>query len=163
MKDVDFPPFHKTDDLIDHILARYHNVHRTELAALQPLAQKVEIVHANDPAAPKGLSQALLNLTKRMEDHMMKEELILFPAMRADVRNGIENPIAVMRRDHDDHAEYIEEIKHLTADLTPPDHACGSWRALYAGTKKLLDDLAQHIVLENDILFPRFEQNLRGH
>ena len=163
MKHADFPPLHETGDLIDHILSRYHNTHRTELAALQPLAQKVEIVHADDPAAPIGLARTLANLAQRMEDHMMKEELILFPAMRANARNGIENPISVMRRDHDEHAEYIEEIKRLTADLTPPDHACGSWRALCAGTQKLLDDLTQHIVLENDMLFPRFERNLRGH
>ncbi|MCA8901985.1 MAG: hypothetical protein KDA53_12125 [Hyphomonas sp.] len=52
----------------------------------------------------------------------------------------------------------IAHIRSLTANLTPPDHACGSWRALYSGTEKLLDDLAAHMALENDVLFPRFEE-----
>lgn len=149
---------HETGKLIDHILARYHEVHRAELADLHPLAQKVETVHEDDPDVPKGLANALRMLAQEMEDHMAKEEMILFPAMRAGGGVGIEHPIAVMRADHDNHAEYITLIRQLTDDLTPPDHACGSWRALYAGTEKLLRDLAAHIGLENDVLFPRFEQ-----
>ena len=31
-----------------------------------------------------------------------------------------------------------------------------SWRALYAGVRKLSDDLTNHIHIENNILFPRF-------
>lgn len=89
---------------------------------------------------------------------MMKEEMTLFPAMRAGGGPGIEHPIAVMRADHDDHAENIALIRRLTCDLTPPEHACGSWRSLYGGLSALLDELAAHIALENDVLFPRFEQ-----
>jgi len=148
----------ETDDLIDHILARYHETHRADLAALGPLAEKVERVHADDPDAPKGLAQALSGLAGEMEDHMAKEEMVLFPAMRAGGMRGIEHPIAVMRAEHEDHARNIALIRHITGNLTPPDHACGSWRALYAGTRKLLEDLAAHIALENDVLFQRFER-----
>lgn len=147
----------ETDALIDHILTRYHEKHRKDLAALLPLALRVEQVHADDPDAPKGVAQAIRALAQEMEDHMTKEEMILFPAMRAGGGPGIEHPIAVMRADHDDHARNIVLIRHLTGELTPPDHACGSWRALYGGLAALLDDLAAHVALENDVLFPRFE------
>lgn len=147
----------ETDVLIDHILERYHEMHRADLASLMPLADRVERVHADDPDAPKGLARAIRTLAREMEDHMRKEELILFPAMRAGGGPGIEHPIAVMRADHDDHAGNIALIRQLTNDLTPPDHACGSWRSLYGGTATLLEDLAAHIALENDVLFPRFE------
>jgi len=89
---------------------------------------------------------------------MTKEEMILLPAMRAGRAPGIEHPIAVMRADHDGHAGNTALIRQLTDGLTPPDHACGSWRRLYAGAEKLLEDLTAHIALENDVLFPRFEQ-----
>lgn len=148
----------ETDALIDHILSRYHETHRSELPNLIQLAEKVGMAHAEDPQSPKGLAEALTILLHEMEDHMAKEEMILFPAMRARGRPGIEHPIAVMRADHDDHAEGIQKIRDMTSNLTPPDHACGSWRALYAGTEKLFDDLTAHIALENDVLFPRFEQ-----
>jgi regulator of cell morphogenesis and NO signaling len=147
----------ETDALIDHILTRYHAVHRAELPELVTLARKVETVHAEDPEVPTGIAEALSYLQHAMEDHMAKEEMILFPAMRAGGAPGIQNPIAVMRADHDDHAEEVALIRELTLDLTPPEHACGSWRRLYAGTSKLFEDLAAHIALENEVLFPRFE------
>lgn len=147
----------ETGALIDHILSRYHEIHRADLASLVPLAERVEQVHADDPEVPQGLARALGTLASEMEDHMAKEERILFPAMRAGGGPGIEHPIAVMRADHDDHAENIAKIRQLTKDFTPPEHACGSWRSLYGGTATLLDDLAAHIAMENDVLFPRFE------
>lgn len=148
----------ETDALIDHIQTRYHAVHRSDLAGLLPLAERVEQVHADDPQAPHGLAQALMTLRREMEDHMAKEEAILFPAMRAGGMQGIDHPIAMMRADHDEHAAGIARIRALTGNLTAPAHACGSWRALYAGTEKMLDDLAAHMALENDLLFPRFER-----
>lgn len=147
----------ETGALIDHILTNYHEMHRADLASLVPLASRVEQVHADDPDAPKGLARVLALLAREMEDHMAKEERILFPAMRAGGGAGIEHPIAVMRADHDDHAESIALIRQLTRDLTPPEHACGSWRSLYGGTATLLEELADHIALENNVLFPRFE------
>ena len=147
----------ETGALIDHILSRYHDEHRADLADLLPLAAKVERVHADDPEAPKGLAAALAVLAEEMEAHMSREERILFPAMRAGGGPGLGQPIAAMRADHDDHAGTIARIRRLTQDLTAPTHACGSWQALYAGTERLLSDLATHIALEDDVLFPRFE------
>lgn len=89
---------------------------------------------------------------------MTKEEMILFPAMRAGGGLGIAHPIAMMRADHDDHAENIALIRQMTYDLTQLNHACGSWQSLYGGLIALFEDLAAHIALESDVLFPRFEQ-----
>ena len=36
--------------------------------------------------------------------------------------------------------------------------ACNTWRALYTGLAQLREDLINHIHLENNILFPQFEQ-----
>jgi regulator of cell morphogenesis and NO signaling len=153
--EIPVPP--ETSALIDHILITYHEMHRADLASLLPLAERVEAVLADDPDAPRGLARALASLSREMEDHMFKEEQILFPAMRAGGGAGIAQPIAVMRADHRDHAEAIRVIRHITHDLSPPEHACGSWRSLYSGTATLLDELEAHIALENDVLFPRFE------
>lgn len=148
---------HETGALIDHIVARYHQMHREDLASLVPLAERVEKVHLDDPEVPQGLARLLSVLASEMEAHMAKEEMILFPAMRAGGGPGIEHPIAVMRADHDDHSANIAHIRKLTNNLVPPDHACGSWRSLYGGIATFLEELAAHIALENDVLFPRFE------
>jgi regulator of cell morphogenesis and NO signaling len=52
-----------------------------------------------------------------------------------------------MRHDHDDHADQLRGIEHITHGLTPPDGACGSWIRLYAGVEKFADDLVIHMHL----------------
>lgn len=148
----------ETSALIDHILSRYHETHRAELGHLQQLAEKVVAVHGGDPQVPRGLVRALAELASEMDMHMAKEEIVLFPVMRAGGMDGIDQPIQVMRSDHDGHAESIALILHITKNLTPPDYACGSWRRLYDGLRKLLTDIDTHMMIENDILFPRFEK-----
>jgi len=150
-------PPQETGALIDHILTNSHVMHRAGPASLAPLAERVEQVHTDDPDAPEGLARALTSLAREMEDHRAKEEMNLFPVLHTSGGAGIEHPIAVMRADHDDHAANIALIRQLTNDLTPPDHACGSWRSLYGGTATVFDALAAPIALENDDLFPRFE------
>jgi len=147
----------ETNALIEHIEARYHAVHRDELAELIPLAEKVERVHSDHPEAPRGLADLLRTMESEMDEHMTKEEQILFPMMRTGGHPMIAHPIAVMRHDHDGHADQLRGIEHITHGLTPPEGACGSWIRLYAGVEKFADDLVTHMHLENDILFPRFE------
>lgn len=153
-----------TDDpvaLTHHIERRYHARHREQLPRLAELAEKVEAVHSGDAHVPEGLAALLRRLIGEMEVHMKKEELILFPAIRRGGGPGIEHPIAVMRADHDDHDAEMAEIHRLTADLTLPDGACRTWSALYEGLAEFSADLKDHIRLENDVLFPPFEEAAR--
>lgn len=150
-------PIHDAAALTKYIETRYHQRHREQLPDLAELAQRIETVHAGDDNVPAGLSELLRRLIGEMEVHMKKEELILFPAIRKGGMPGIENPIAVMRADHDDHDRDITEIRRLTNGPTLPDNACGSWSALYAGLDEFMTDLTEHMHLENDILFPQFE------
>jgi len=145
------------EDLIELILDRYHRVHRRELSELRQLARRVERVHADHPAVPKGLSDLLDRLQAELESHMEKEEQILFPLMRGGGAPMIVHPIAMMRHEHDEAGEDLKVISELTGDLTLPAEACNTWRALYAGLAKFAEDLTEHIHIENNILFPKFE------
>lgn len=146
-----------TPDLIAYILSRYHDTHRTELASLIPLAQKVERVHGDHEDAPLGLSQALAAIHDELASHMAKEEAVLFPMMLRGGHPMIGHPIAQMRHEHDDATSLLTQIDHVTNGLTLPEGACGSWTALYPGVRKFTQDLVAHIHLENTVLFPRFE------
>lgn len=154
---ADTAPVHDAAELTRYIEARYHARHREQLPALADLAGKVERVHVGQEHVPAGLSDLLRQLIGELEVHMKKEELILFPAMRKGGGAGIEHPIAVMRSDHDDHDREIAEIRRLTGGPTLPDGACRSWTALYAGLDEFITDLTAHIRLENEVLFPMFE------
>lgn len=146
-----------------HIETRFHRTYRDMLPELAALALKVGRVHSDRPEAPHGLGALLRGLIGALEVHMKKEELILFPAIRRGGMSGIENPILVMRADHDDHQSEVAQIRALTQELTLPNAACRSWTALYDGLAVFLNDLNANIRLENDVLFPRFETtSLRG-
>ena len=53
--------------LIDHIVSRYHEIHRQELPELLALARKVERVHHDVPEAPLGLADVLERLSAELE------------------------------------------------------------------------------------------------
>lgn len=145
-----------TEALIGRILERYHAVHRRELPELVRLAHRVEAVHRQNPQVPAGLGDLLEEVEQELTSHMMKEERILFPMMLAGQGASAGGPIAVMRHEHDDHGAQLARIMALTADATPPEGACTTWRALYSGIRKFAEDLTEHVHLENNVLFPRF-------
>ena len=147
-----------TDDLIELIETRYHAAHRRELPELVRLARRVEAVHKDHPAAPRGIAALLERMSSELEEHMQKEEQVLFPLMQRGGHPMIAQPIAVMLAEHDDHGAHLRALESLTGDFTAPDGACPTWRALYVGTKKLADDLVEHIHIENNVLFPRFQK-----
>ena len=147
---------HESAALVDHIIARYHDTHRRELPELVQLARKVEKVHAKRSDVPRGLADLLERMSVALQQHMTKEELILFPAMKQSMAAGLDMPIARMRHEHDDHGAHLRELDRLTNGITVPADACRTWQALYAGLAKLVDDLMEHIHLENNVLFPRF-------
>ncbi|TLX56083.1 iron-sulfur cluster repair protein YtfE [Stutzerimonas nosocomialis] len=141
--------------LIDHLLARYHERHREQFPELIRLAARVEQVHGERSECPRGLAEHLWQMQQELESHMLKEEKILFPLLRRDIGSPqASGPISVMRLEHDQHGEALARLAELTNNITPPAHACNTWRALYRGLDELRDDLMQHIHLENNILFP---------
>jgi regulator of cell morphogenesis and NO signaling len=140
-------------DLIDHILRRYHEVHREQLPELIRLARRVEQVHCERPDSPAGLAEHLTEMQQELESHMQKEEQLLFPILRSGSGAMPLGPISVMRMEHEQHGEALQRLAMLTHDITLPRDACNTWRALYLGLRTLRDDLMDHIHLENNILF----------
>ena len=147
-------------ELIDHILARYHEVHRQQLPELIRMARRVEAVHRDNPQVPVGLADHLEAMHEELVSHMLKEEQVLFPMLKSGGTPMVVHPIGMMRAEHVDHGEALDQLNALTNDATPPLGACNTWRALYAGIAQLGDDLIHHIHLENNVLFPQFEASV---
>lgn len=145
-----------TDRLIEHILARYHEVHRRELPEAIRLARKVEAVHGADQAVPKGLADHLSLIAADLEDHQQKEEQVLFPMMRMGGAPMIRFPIGRMMAEHEEVDGQLAQLWELAGGFVAPEGACGSWRELYRLCGKIHDDLIEHMRIENEILFPRF-------
>lgn len=144
-----------TDTLIDHIVTRYHDVHRQQLPELIRLAQTVERVHAGHPDCPVGLADYLEKMLAELELHMHKEEKILFPMIKREMMEMAGSPVAIMRYEHDQHGAMLTHARQLSRDYVLPRGACDTWRALYLGMIELEKDLMDHIHLENNLLFER--------
>ncbi|WP_066272811.1 iron-sulfur cluster repair protein YtfE [Hydrogenophaga palleronii] len=143
-------------ELVDHILTRFHAVHREQLPELIRLARKVEQVHGERTDCPTGLAEHLSAMAQELESHMRKEEDVLFPMIARGHGAMAGAPITVMRMEHDDHGVALRRMEELTDGITAPRAACTTWRALYAGLRTFRQDLMAHIHTENNILFERF-------
>jgi regulator of cell morphogenesis and NO signaling len=140
--------------LVDHIESRYHEPLRPMVDDLIAMARKVERVHGDKPACPRGLADRLEKARVDLHEHLGKEENILFPAIRRGLATALRPPISRMRVEHDEHGETLRELRALTTDFVPPEGACRTWQALYLGLAQLESELHEHVLVENHILFP---------
>ena len=104
---------------VDHILQRYHNVHRAQFEELVPLAQKVAQVHAD--TFPAEIAELLAYMQNELLMHMMKEERMLFPMINQGVGRGAAMPISVMMHEHEEHDRAIARLKELTDNFQAPE------------------------------------------
>jgi len=142
--------------LIDHIVATFHVPLREELPRLEAMARKVHQVHGEkDPERLKEIVTIVVALKSELLMHMIKEEEILFPMIAAGQGAMATGPVSVMEAEHDGAGHMLRRLDELTDHYTPPEGACNTWRALWAGLADLERAMHVHIHLENNILFPR--------
>ena len=143
------------DELIRHLVDFYHPRLRRDLEQVVAMAERVEARHAERADRPAGLASHLRAMAAELDQHMMKEEQILFPMILSGRGALAGGPISVMEREHADAAADLRRTRELTAELTAPQDACNTWRSLYLRLGALESELKDHIHLENNVLFPR--------
>ena len=149
--------------LVGHLLRHHHPYTKTALIELAPLLDKVVRVHGEQHAELHELNKLFAELHDDMDMHLMKEENILFPYMLALESDSppaaqfgtVANPIRMMMMEHEHDSLILNKMLEITSHFTLPPGACTSFTALYAGLHDLVNDLLQHIRLENDIVFPK--------
>lgn len=149
-----------TPALIDLIVRRYHQVHMEDLAEAVILAEAVEAVHAANPACPRGLTRLLSRMAADLAPHHRMEERVLFPLMLRAEADGTPLPMTRAGHDHNQLEGQLEDLVRLTGYFCAPSDACVTWRELCQLTSKLYADLREHLRLENEELFPRFDGQL---
>ncbi|MEE8526563.1 MAG: iron-sulfur cluster repair di-iron protein [Thermoanaerobaculia bacterium] len=141
--------------LIDHILQHYHEPLKEELPRVEAMARKVHQVHGDKDPALGEILDVYLALKAELDQHMMKEEQILFPMILEGQGATADGPISVMESEHEAAGQMLARLHTLTGGYEVPDGACNTWRALWAGLADLESSLHEHIHLENNVLHPR--------
>jgi regulator of cell morphogenesis and NO signaling len=154
--------------LIDHIVNKHHHYVKESMPMILAHLEKVSTRHGDRNPELLKVYQLFAELKMEMEQHMYKEENILFPrikevnnALKAPVlrwfvdRQFLSAPINIMQDEHEKAGDIMHEIKKLTANYTPPAEACTTYRLSFNELKQFEHDLHRHVHLENNILFPR--------
>jgi regulator of cell morphogenesis and NO signaling len=149
-------------ELCAHIVDHHHAYLREELPAMRALVDKVAKAHGRAHPELLDIRATFTAMADELEQHMVKEEQVLFPACVA-LEGGdasgfafgsVENPIGVMLHEHDEVATGLSELRALTHGYEVPDDACASYRSMLDRLHTLETDTHRHVHEENNILFP---------
>ena len=150
-------------ELVDHLESTHHKYLGEALPYLDGLVKKVAGVHGERHPELFPIADIFYRLRADLEPHLMKEERVLFPMIREMYASTevpmfhcgtLQNPIRMMCAEHDTVGELLGQLSVLTSSYTPPDDACGSYMALYAGLAELEANTHLHVHKENNLLFP---------
>lgn len=154
------------DRLIDHIVSTHHAYVRVAMPTLAHHLAKLVAAHRGRRPELTRIAAAFDELRHELQQHLMKEEHVLFPyirelATRSADRPGpspfgtVEHPIRMMEREHGEAGDDLRHIRALTNGYTPPADGCATYRLAFAELAHFERDLHRHVHLENDILFPK--------
>ena len=154
------------DLLADYIEKKNHRYVQEKTEVIKPYLTKICQVHGKGHPELLEISDLFNESAQLLAAHMKKEELILFPYIRKMVlsKGGelpthnfgtVQNPIEMMKEEHNVEGERFRKVSELTNNYPPPEDACNTFRVTYSLLKEFEKDLHLHIHLENNILFPK--------
>src|SRR5262245_14094181 len=158
------------DRLIDHIESVHHAYVRAALPRIAGILNKLVEVHDARHPELRLIASSFRRLGGELEQHMLKEEQILFPYVRDLVEHEgqlcmfrspfatVQNPIRMMEREHREAGDEMHIIRSLTGNYVAPKDACTTYRVCLKELQEFEQDLHRHIHLENNVLFPRAVQ-----
>ncbi|MGU8967304.1 iron-sulfur cluster repair di-iron protein [Clostridium perfringens] len=153
-----------SEELISHIVETHHGETFRLLKEIDPLMVKVFRVHfSHDPELLMKVHSLFGKLKCELEEHLLKEENILFPLMikydkakNEKEKKEIEEDIRIIVNEHEAAGDILKELSEVTDDYKVPEWGCISFKLLYDYLHDLEKDLFIHIHKENNILFPRY-------
>ncbi|SCY82331.1 iron-sulfur cluster repair di-iron protein [Alkaliphilus peptidifermentans] len=154
--------------LIDYIIDKHHTYVRKELPRLSDLTAKILKVHWVDNGEVLTKVHKDFHMLKmELEQHLIKEEEILFPMVKDYEKNPsrelLEKILQVNKEledEHDGAGDLLKSLRKITTNFTVPAGGCNSYILTFKGLEELEWDLFQHIHLENNVLFKRLEEEL---
>lgn len=154
------------DLLVDYIVKVHHKYVKGHTQVILGLLDKLCKVHGKVHPELYEVNSLFTASTEDLQQHMDKEEQILFPIIKAIAQRlhkgnhdnsenlVLPNIINAMHADHDQEGDRFRRIELLTAGYTVPADGCATYSVALAMLKDFESDLHMHIHLENNILFP---------
>ena len=163
----DDPAGWSPDALVDHIVSTHHRYVRASLPVIAAHLDALIAAHGGRHPELRRVAAHFARLSADLEQHMAKEEQVLFPYVRelAMAAPGgrrfrspfgtVENPIRMMEREHRDAGDEMRVIRELTGGYQAPPDGCTTYQVCMAELEQFEHDLHRHVHLENNVLFPK--------
>lgn len=167
MQSIDFEKYN-LGELSDYIISTHHTYVKRSVPVILNLLEK-------ESFSSRDMIREIQILFKELSEllllHMEKEESILFPFIHklVDLKSGVDNegiplislvrsPLERCKKEHKLHLSFMTEIRVLTNNFTIQYDKSDNTIILYTELKQFEEDLITHILLENNILFPKMAE-----
>lgn len=152
-------------ELIDYIVSTHHAYLEKTLPVLSELTTTILRVHGTNHQELSRVHKLFHILKMDLEQHLITEEQILFPAIKKYEKNPAPElleeagkTISKLETEHEDAGKILKELRSITDHYRLPQDACPTFTKAYSLLQELEDDVFRHIHLENNILHPRLLQ-----
>lgn len=164
--------------LANYIENKHHAMIRDRIPLILKFLKRVVKVHSAHEPNLKKIHSLFATSAEELQRHLEQEELIIFPFIRkissdpkrkkllfTESFTQIRRSIHRLMLEHEHEAEYLEEIRNLTHNYTPPEYACNTYKVAFALLQEFDVSMQKHMHLERNILFPEaialeFDSNL---
>jgi regulator of cell morphogenesis and NO signaling len=146
--------------LVDYIVNKHHAYTKSVLPKLSELTTKILRVHGANHNVLFRVHTLFHNLKTDLDQHLIKEEEIVFPMIKEYDKNPSPEALQKVRKaideiesEHDAAGDILKELRKITDDYTVPADGCTTYALTFKLMQELESDLFEHIHLENNILF----------
>lgn len=167
--DIDWR-YESYSELIDFVVNKHHVYLHTELPVLSKLTTTILRVHGAGHSELSKVYKLFHNLKMELEEHLIKEEEIVFPLIKQyekehseEVLDKAIKAIKELEDEHEGAGKILKELRPITNQYTAPKDGCETYNLTYSKLEEMESDLFSHIHLENNILFPRLMAEKGAH
>jgi regulator of cell morphogenesis and NO signaling len=149
-------------ELTSHIEVRHHTYLNENLPLIGEILGAVLKAHGRNHPELFKLHGLYGQLRTELEQHLIKEEELLFPLLSQGHDTDAEavRLAEEIKNEHEAAGQTLKAMRRLSSDYRVPDDACPTYARLYKALVELESDIFQHIHLENNILLA--EQHNEG-
>jgi regulator of cell morphogenesis and NO signaling len=136
----------------------HHGYLRKVLPETVELLNTVLRVHGKNHRELFEIYRLFGQLKTDLEQHLLKEETILFPILDKvdDNRSEVISVTDEIINEHEAAGEILRELREISNNYTLPEGACKTYEKTYSLLEDIEKDLHQHIHLENNILLKEY-------
>ncbi len=147
------------ENLTIYIEDTHHSYLRRALPEISELLNTILRVHGKKHKELFEVYRLFGTLKTDLEQHLLKEETMLFPSFEdeEDNRREIAELSEEIIREHEAAGEILTKLRQVTRDYNIPEDVCGTFIRTYESLIELEKDLHQHIHLENNVLLKEYD------